>query len=86
MIYFLPKYFENYEVEYVQDVAYIKLVEYLLNSEKYDLFSKSELVALICKIIQGKSIKDVAASLNIDEISARDIVKNAVKKILNLRL
>ncbi len=80
------KYFENYEVEYVQDVAYIKLVEYLLNSEKYDLFSKSELVALICKIIQGKSIKDVAASLNIDEISARDIVKNAVKKILNFRL
>ncbi|NPB00569.1 MAG: tRNA(Met) cytidine acetyltransferase [Crenarchaeota archaeon] len=73
--------FDRYDVEYVQDIVYMKLIEYLLNNEKINI-SDLDLVVLVCKFLQGKSVKDVAASINTCEDSAKIIVKNVVKRFL----
>ncbi len=74
--------FDKYDVEYVQDVVYVKLIEYLLNNENINI-SDLDLIVLVCKFLQGKSVKDVAASINTCEDSARIIVKNVVRRFLS---
>ncbi len=73
---------DKYDVEYVQDIAYIKLVNYLMNSVDYREFTSYELSALICKILQGKSIKDVASTLNTSIDEAKRILKKCIMKLL----
>ncbi len=73
--------FEKYDVEYVQDIVYLKLIEFLLNNEKINI-SDLDLTVLVCKFLQGKSIKDVAAAIDTCEDTARIIVKNVVKRFL----
>jgi len=73
--------FEHYDVEYVQDIVYLKLLEYLLNNDKITI-TDLDLTVLVCKFLQGKSIKDVAASIGSCEDSAKIITKNVVRRFL----
>lgn len=74
--------FDKYDVEYVQDVVYIKFIEYLLNNDRINI-SDLDLIVLTCKFLQGKSVKDVAASINVCEDSAKIIIKNVVRRFLS---
>ena len=67
---------DKYDVEYIQDVLYTKLVEYLTTSEVVKI-PQREFIALVIKVLQGKSIKEVAASLKVGLETARKILKRA---------
>ncbi len=69
------------EIEYVQDVVYEKLVMFLLNNEEPRIDYR-ELVALVAKVLQGKSVKEVAAALKCSIGEAKTILKRAVHALL----
>lgn len=69
------------EIEYVQDVVYEKLVMFLLNNDDIKMEYK-ELLALITKVLQGKSIKEIAATLRCSMSEAKSILKRAVHALL----
>ncbi len=72
---------DRYEVEYIQDVLYTKLIENLTSSETVKIPPR-EFTALIIKVLQGKSIKEVAASLKVGLETARKIIKRAALYLL----
>ncbi len=72
---------DSYDVEYVQDVLYTRLVEHLSTSSQVSI-PQREFTALVIKILQGKSVKDVASSLKVGLETARKILKRAALYVL----